>query len=124
MCSSALVWSSSTATRCTSSMCGSAVSIPIRATSASPATRISRSSSASASSALPPPLPPQKRQHHFHEAVEPVVVHPVPGTLDRRDFGALEVLDAPVGDRVSGPAFIAADEQSRAGDLGPELVHL
>jgi DNA end-binding protein Ku len=66
------------------------------------------------------------RRHDSNEAadqiekvVEPVVVHPMPGILERHHPGIGEVLDAAVVERVRGPAFLAVNQQGRAGDAAP-----
>src|SRR5690348_17274641 len=67
---------------------------------------------------------PQEFAHRRGEIVEPVVMHPVPRALEAHDFGGLEVGDATILERVGRPALLAIDEERRAGDAGPELLHL
>ncbi len=50
------------------------------------------------------------------------MVRPMAGALDVHEPRILEVLYAPVHDWIGSPAFSAADEQDRAGDLAPQFV--
>src|SRR5579872_748133 len=58
----------------------------------------------------------QKVAQQLEKAVEPVVMHPMTGALERHHLGALEMLDAAVLLRIGSPAFLAVDEQRRTGD--------
>ena len=58
---------------------------------------------------------PDRIQKH----VQPVMVHPMAGALDRQHRGVLERDQPAVGGGVGGPAFGAVDQQGRALDAGP-----
>src|ERR1700732_2044291 len=58
------------------------------------------------------------------KGVELVVVNPMPGALERDHTGMPEVVQATVGLRVRGPAFLAVDQQGGTGDARPELLDL
>ena len=50
------------------------------------------------------------------------MLDPVAGALELDDLGGLEMLDAAVLLRIGGPAFLAVDQQGRAGDPRPQLL--
>src|SRR5216683_8295171 len=58
------------------------------------------------------------------KGVEPVVVDPMPGTVERDHTGMQEIAQATVGLGVCGPALLAVDEQGGTGDARPELLDL
>src|SRR5437660_5267764 len=58
------------------------------------------------------------------KGVEPVVVDPMPGAVERDHTGMPEVAQATIGLGVRGPAFLAVDQQGGTGDARPELLDL
>src|SRR5262249_35649051 len=64
----------------------------------------------------------QKPAQQVEKPVEPVVVHPMPGDVERDDAGVAEMADAAVLLRVRGPALLAVDEEGRAGDARPQIL--
>src|SRR6266852_5258956 len=66
----------------------------------------------------------EKTPDKVEKGVEPVVVDPMPGTVERDHTGMPEVAQATVGLRVCGPALLAVDEQGGTGDARPELLDL
>src|SRR5215203_3050608 len=52
----------------------------------------------------------------IEEHVQPIVMHPMPGALDRHDPGVPEMPQAAVLLRVLRPAFFAVDQEGRAAD--------
>ncbi len=61
----------------------------------------------------------EKSTDQIEKGVEPVVVDPVAGVLQRNDLGVAEMAGAPVLDRVGRPALLAVDEEGRAIDALP-----
>jgi hypothetical protein len=61
----------------------------------------------------------QKCPHRIDEKIGPVVMHPMARILHQDDAGIPEMSRAAVLLRIGGPAFLAVDEQRRAGDLRP-----
>src|SRR5579862_7701922 len=66
----------------------------------------------------------QEAAQQVEEPVEPVVMDPVAGALERHHFRILEMADAAVLLGIGGPAFLAVDEQRRAGDARPQILGL
>src|SRR5438132_4208052 len=60
----------------------------------------------------------------IEKGIEPVVVDPMPGAVERDHTGMPEVAQATVGLRVCGPALLAVDEQGGTGDARPQLLDL
>src|SRR5437764_15023686 len=66
----------------------------------------------------------EKAAQQLEKYLEAIVMHPVPGTLDRYDPGILEMTQAAVTLGALGPAFLAVDEQGGAGNAAPQLLDL
>src|ERR1700731_4032946 len=66
----------------------------------------------------------EKTPDEVEKGVEPVVVDPMPGAVERDHAGMPELAQATVALRVRGPTLLAVDEQGGAGDARPELLDL
>ena len=66
----------------------------------------------------------EETSDQIEKGIELVVVNPMPRTFERDHTGMPEVVQATVGLRVRGPAFLAVDQQGGTGDARPELLDL
>src|ERR1700720_4532921 len=61
----------------------------------------------------------EKSADQIEKGVEPVMVDPVTGVLERNDLRVAEMASPPVVRRVGGPTLLAVDEEGRAIDAVP-----
>src|SRR5258708_27331330 len=56
--------------------------------------------------------------------VEAIVMHPMPGLIDRHRFRLLESLDSPILDPIARPRFRAANQQRGTRDAPPYFARI
>src|SRR5215831_15493335 len=66
----------------------------------------------------------KKTPDKVEKDVELIMVDPMPGVVDRRDFGVAEIADAAVLLGIGRPALFTVDQQGRAGDARPQRLGL
>src|SRR5439155_25772148 len=68
----------------------------------------------------------QEIAQQLQELLQPVVVHPMAGALDRDDPGVAKMRQPPVLFRIGspGPALLAVEEEGRAADPAPQFLDL